>query len=232
MRKATIIAALGWLELAATAAQAGNLLVAPTRVDLGPGRTTGVVNLQNRADEPVMVQVETFAWAGSMAAADLTATDDLIAVPPVASLAPGGTQIIRVALRHPQVGSREVSYRLLITEVPSAGNTGGVQFALRLSLPVFATPPGAAPRPLWELRRGAAGVQLALVNDGEAHLQIHRIKLTSGDRAVTIDKPVYVLAGQQHEWPFELPVAGSAPIALEADTNLGPIAQQIAAPAH
>ena len=105
-----------------------------------------------------MVQVQTFAWPHGPATAELEPTRDLIAVPPVFELAGNAKQIIRVALRGAAAGGREQAYRLLITEVPRGGAAGtGVRFALRLSLPVFVTPTGAAPRPIWSLRATAAG---------------------------------------------------------------------------
>jgi fimbrial chaperone protein len=212
------------LLLVAAPAAAGNLTVAPTRIDLAGSRTSGSVTLQNNAKEPVLVQVETFAWEWGLATADLAPTRELVAVPPVFSLEPGAKQIIRVALREPGPRPAEQAYRLLITEVP--GETGlrggGVQFALRLSLPVFATPAGAAPSPHWLLRRDGKGGSLELVNAGTAHLQLRRLRLRGADgKEQTIDRPGYVLAGQRQVWNVKLPVKAGATFTLEADTNLG-----------
>jgi fimbrial chaperone protein len=207
-------------------ALAGNLTVAPTRIELGGPRTSGSVTLENNSKEPVLVQVETFAWERSPAVADLAPTKDLVAVPPVFQLEPGGRQVIRVALREP--GEREVegAYRLLISEVPGAEGVGGggVRFALRLNLPVFATPAGATPRPSWLLRSSGKGGELELVNAGTAHLQLRRLRLRGEDgKAETIDRPAYVLAGQRETWPVKLPVEPGATFTLEADTNLGQV---------
>jgi fimbrial chaperone protein len=214
---------------AATPADAGNLTVAPTRIDLAQGQIAGSVTLRNNADESVLVQVETFAWPRSPSTADLEPTTRLVAVPPVFSLAPDGEQVIRVALREPQQGRTEAAYRLLITEVPQIGPGGGsVQFALRLSLPVFATPEGAAPQPQWSLVRGDGQTTLELVNAGTAHIQVQRIRLKSGDGAArTIEEPSYVLAGQKRAWAIRLPAAARI-VALEADTNIGTLALPLA----
>lgn len=208
------------------AAEAGNLTVAPTRVDLAAGRTAGAVTLHNNADEPVLVQVETFAWPRTPASGDLEATRSLVAVPPVFSLPPNGTQIIRIALREPQRETREQAYRLLITEVPqTVGKAGGVQFALRLSLPVFATPAGAAAEPQWSLRTDADGSTLELVNAGTAHVQVRQLKVAGGsDAPEIIAAPSYVLAGQRRSWKLRSPVRPGTVLTLEADTSLGPLA--------
>ena len=218
------------LPLPATAA---SLSVAPTRVDLAAGDTTGVVTLQNNAAEPVMVQVQTFAWPHSPASAELEPTRDLLAVPPVFELAGNARQIIRVALRGAVTGERELAYRLLITEVPRSGAAGtGVRFALRLSLPVFVTPLGAEPKPAWSVRQTAGASELVLRNEGTAHLQVRRIVLRPAGRgapAGTIDNPAYVLAGQEHAWPLPS-VAGSTALQLEAETSIGPLSATVAPP--
>jgi fimbrial chaperone protein len=227
MLRPALALALGLLVLgAASEASGGNLLVAPTRLDLGAANMAGALSLQNRAAEPVVVQVQTFAWTGSLRTADLGPTNDLIAVPPMASIAPGQSQIIRVALRRPPGGKRESAYRLLITEVPP--QAGGGRRAVRAA----PQPAGirdaarAAPRPAWQVHHEGGRTVLELANNGDAHLQVKRIRLTSGARVTTLDQPAYVLAGQKQVWP--VPDPGAAPVVIEADTSLGSLSQQIA----
>ena len=55
-----------------------------------PATAPAVVTLHNNAAEPVMVQVQTFAWPHGPATADLEPTRDLFAVPPVFELAGNG----------------------------------------------------------------------------------------------------------------------------------------------
>lgn len=214
-------------------ALAASLTVAPTRVDLAAGDRSAAVTLHNNAAEPVMVQVQTFAWERGPATAELEATRDLLAVPPVFELAGNARQIIRVALRGAVVDASERAYRLLITEVPRGGGSGtGVRFALRLSLPVFVTPHGAEPRAVWSMRTTASGMELVLRNDGTAHLQVRRIVLGPGghgEPARTIETPAYVLAGQEHGWPLPA-AAGSTTLQLEAETSNGPLSATVAPP--
>lgn len=211
---------------------AASLSVAPTRVDLAAGDTTAVVTLLNNAAEPVMVQVQTFAWQHSPASADLEPTRELLAVPPVFELAGNGRQIIRVAVRGAVAGGREHAYRLLITEVPRGGAAGtGVRFALRLSLPVFVTPEGAEPKAVWSVRAAPGTRELVLRNEGTAHLQVRRIVLraTGSEPAHKIEAPAYVLAGQEHGWPLASR-AGATPLQLEAETNVGPLSATVTQP--
>ena len=204
-------------------AAGGNLTVSPTRIELGPERTPGVVTLVNNDSTPSLVQVETFAWPRTPATADLEPTRELMAVPPVFELQPGARQVIRVALRAPHAGPAEAAYRLLISEVPRPGDApGGVRFALRLSLPVFATPPGARAQPEWRIVADPAGSRLEVANTGTAHLQVQRIRL-SGAADATIAQPAYVLPGRSQSWPLPVSLMPGSRLDLAADTNLGPL---------
>jgi hypothetical protein len=103
-------------------------------------------------------------WGTSEA---LAPTRGLLAVPAVFNLAAGARQVIRVASREAAASDIETAYRLLITEVPTATpeTAAGIRFALRLSLPVFITPPGAVAAPEWTLRQaGAAVARLEVTN--------------------------------------------------------------------
>lgn len=214
-------------------AGAASLSVSPTRVELGPDTRSGALTLQNDADAPVTVQVQTFAWPRSAATDDLEPTRELLAVPPVFSLAPKAKQIIRVALRKPPAGQREQAYRLLITEVPEPPGGGGaaVRFALRLSLPVFATPPGARPLAAWSLGGSLDAPTLTLANAGTAHIQVRRIELRRPAREEVlqvIDAPAYVLPGGSRAWPLAAAARGISPLRLVADTDLGPLEADLA----
>lgn len=218
--------------LAADEVGAASLTVAPTRIDLADGDTSAAVTLQNNDPDTVMVQVQTFAWPGGPATAELLPTRDLIAVPPVFEIAGRARQIIRVALRAPLSGPREHTFRLLITEVPRGGTRStGVRFALRLSLPVFVTPSGAEPLPVWSLRAGERGAMtLVLRNEGQAHLQVRSIAWRpQGDAGApaSIEVPAWVLAGREQAWPLTSGT-GAGPIQLEAETSIGPLHATVA----
>ena len=212
----------------------GALSVAPTRVELGAAERSAVVTLRNDSDQPVMVQVQTFAWPRTPATVDLEPTRELIAVPPVFALAGNAKQIIRVALRGAPPTATEQAYRLLITEVPGGDAAGtGVRFALRLSLPVFVTPPDAAPRAVWSVAADGGERVLRLTNEGAAHLQVRRLLIrVQGlpEPVQTIDAAVYVLPGQAQVWPLSERARRQGILQLEAETNRGPIAASVVLP--
>ena len=201
-RRAILLLVIG-LVMVPWPAVATSLNVAPTRIDLGPDARSGSVTLDNTGEGATTVQVETFAWRQGNSVAELEPTRGLLAVPAVFNLERGARQVIRVATRAPVSTEVETAYRLVITEVPVAGDaaSAGVRFALRLSLPVFITPPGAAPAPSWQLVRGADGPALEVQNAGNAHLYVSRLSLRAaagGEPLARIETPSYVLAGNTH----------------------------------
>ncbi len=219
-----VAAALLSCCLAATAL-ATSLTVAPTRIDLAPDARSGSITLENTGSTPTTVQVETFAWTGNDTSRELAPTRGLLAVPAVFNLAAGARQVIRVATREAAAADIEAAYRLVITEVPTAtpDTAAGIRFALRLSLPVFITPPGAAAAPEWALRRGRGGGTLEVENRGAAHLHVRRLLVrdkASGRVLAEHDQPGYVLARSRHSW-VDLVPAASGPVVIEAQTNLG-----------
>ena len=212
-------------------AHATSLNVAPTRIELGPDSRTGSVTLSNTGEVATTVQVETFAWRQGNSVAELEPTRGLLAVPAVFNLDRGDRQVIRVASREPAPAAIETAYRLIISEVPVAGDSGGagVRFALRLSLPVFITPEGAAPVPDWRLVRDSAGPALELRNAGTAHLHVSRLDLSAvadGRRLALIEAPSYVLAGNAQRWPLPELRRGES-VRLEATTSQGEIVVEL-----
>jgi fimbrial chaperone protein len=229
-------APLALLALLAAAgdAGAGSLGVSPTRLDLAPDQRAGVVTLQNNGTEPVLVQVQTFAWPDRAETAELEPTRELVAVPAVAELAPGKKQLIRVAARGAGKPDAETAYRLVITEVPPdpAEGRAGVRFALRFSLPVFLAPPGVAPIPAWSLE-GAKPRRLVLRNRGSAHVQVRRLRLYAAGRAEpvqVIEQPAhlsYVLPGGSQAWDLA-PSSSGGRLAIKADTDIGELEATVA----
>ena len=218
---------LALLTHAATAF-AGAFTVSPTRIELEGADRSGMVTLRNGANSETIVQVEAFAWEDSPSIADLRPTRDILAVPTVFRLAPRDRQVVRIRGRG-QAETVERAYRLVLSEVPvdRPNTAAGVQFALRLSLPVFFTPPGARAEPGWSLGRDHRGRRLVeLGNRGTAHIHVRQLRITDArGRELTAGSPApfYVLAGKSRSLPLRTD-RYSSPIRIEAVTNIGPVA--------
>lgn len=201
------------LALLTPLAAAGAYSVHPVKILLSVTQPATTLKVHNRAQTPVTIQLAPKQWSHTGDSDELTDTRDLIAVPPVFTMAPGATQIVRVGLRHPDPVHIETPYRLLLQEIPNSANQG-LQLALNMSLPVFVAPtePPAA-NPIWSLHRnGNDSLLLRIENQGSAHFKFNSWRLRSGERDIGAgEKLRYVLPGGLREWtisPAALPKVG------------------------
>lgn len=219
-------------SLLAAPARAGSFQINPIRVDLGPGQASQTLVVRNDGSEPLVVQSSVQAWTQEDGQDVHAPTSEALVTPPIAQIAPGGEQVLRVGLRRAPDATRQLTYRLFVQEVPGppAANVTGLQVALRVSLPVFVAPVAAARRDVaWSVARGGAGeVALIVENRGNVHVQVLDLALHApgGEAPLARQAHVaYVLAGQKRRFalPLEAPLAAEVDaLRLVAHTDAGP----------
>ncbi len=216
--------------LAAGAAPAASLQVAPTSLTLQASQNADGLWLSNSGDAPVQVQVRVFRWTQKDFADVLEPSRDLVASPPMQTLAVGARQLVRV-VRTGAPPTTEATYRLIVDELPPAQPTGtGLTLALRYSVPVFVAPASLAPNAI-DPRSGrvpafvaptpelvarivpsASGDALEISNRGRWHAQIAELGHSVDGAPVTTIVPGlagYVLPGQAMRWPLPATLARS-----------------------
>ncbi len=116
-----------------------------------------------------------------------------------------------MALRRSVNPVRELSYRLIVQEVPQAASPDftGLQVALKLSVPIFVAPTAPAePQVAWAAARGTDGrLSVTARNDGAAHARILRFVLKTANGTTTVlEQPglAYVLPGAVRQWSFDV----------------------------
>lgn len=156
----------------ATMASAGSLQVDPVKVEITAKRKIGAVRVKNDADQPVTIRGYALSWTQRDGEDVYEEVSSIVVSPPVATIPPGGVQLIRVGLRSP--AGAPGAYRLIIEEVPEASPGTGVQVALRLSLPLFAMEaPGKVSDLSWSQSRGPDGkLVLEAVNNGSGYVRV------------------------------------------------------------
>ena len=186
---------------------AQGIVIEPVNVVMAPEQAAATLTIGNGGDHEISFQIRAFTWQQDRAGdSQLARTNELLVSPPLGTIAPGATQIARLVLsRAPQ--DRELSYRILIDELPPPAREGVVHVALRFSIPVFAEPAGiAAPHVQWRIATQGSQAWLVASNDGARHQSVHDIVLRSADgRTLQLksDTPPYVLAGGEHRWSIQ-----------------------------
>jgi fimbrial chaperone protein len=184
--------------------------ITPVRIEVAPGQTAAMT-IRNSGSGQVPVQVDAFAWSQGDGGEDrLEAAVDLVVVPPIFVLEPGGEQIVRIAHTGP-ASAAEATYRVIFSELPPPqpeATPQGVSVRLKMSVPVFVVADRRVrPRLRMEgFQQDAAAGVLGLVNEGRAHAKVTGLvlHLTEGE-AEEVSLVSYLLPGTRKNLRFPLP---------------------------
>jgi len=220
--------------------QAATFSVSPLRVDLSSQLQTGALTIRNQQDAEVTVEAQAMLWEQVDGQDRLTPTRDVLVSPVVFTLAPNGSQLVRVALQRPADAQRELSYRLILTEVPPTAERGftGLSVTLRMSLPIFvAATTDAQPTLEWTATRvGADRLEITARNTGGAHTRVLNLiaePVGHPDAAIAERPAAYVLPGQAWTWNLDIkPQDGTSgfdwrQISVKGTTEAGDFAAEL-----
>ncbi len=201
--------------------------MAPISLEFSPQEQAQSVWLSNTGAVPVRAQVRVQQWSQPDQADQLGPTRELVASPPRVEIAPGEKQMIRIIRMTPGVPDGEKSFRLIIDELPTAAAavpaaSGGLQFLLRYSVPVFVSvtaPVPASSKPtdlsaVSALLEPAQSPVLAVANTGKQRIKISQLVYVDAQGLRTPLAPGllgYVLSGLRMRWPLNLPAGQSLP---------------------
>jgi fimbrial chaperone protein len=165
------LSAAGLSTLLSAPAFAGALRVDPVKVEITAERKIGAVRVKNDAAQPVTIRGYALSWTQANGEDVHEEVSSIVVSPPVATIPPGGEQLVRVGLRSGAAAAG--AYRLVVEEVPEA-TPGAVQVALRLSMPLFVMQKAGTLQDLsWSARRGADGkMVLEAANAGSGYVRI------------------------------------------------------------
>ncbi|QHI96785.1 fimbria/pilus periplasmic chaperone [Xylophilus rhododendri] len=213
------------LFLAAAAASAASLAIAPVGLDLPASQKAARLSLANNAPTPLNVQVRVFQWRQVDGQDRLLPTQDVVASPPATTIPPGQTYVIRVARLSPAPVLAEESYRLLIDEIaPAADDQAGkgVAMVLRTSLPVFFGDPQAAAVLQWRVFQNGTELVAEASNRSRRHVKLSDLAARSGDSSLRFSSGLtgYVLPGSTRRFRVAIPAADEAAFARGTDITL------------
>jgi fimbrial chaperone protein len=219
--------------LAGPPATAQALSVLPVNIFFSPGQKASSLTVTNVGTSETAIQIRAFAWGQTDGGDQLTDSDAVVLSPPLATIAPGASQVIRLILRQLPQG-REATYRILIDQIPPPAEPGIVHMVLRMSIPIFAQPlTRAVPHVQFHLEVDSGKLVLVGINDGLGHELIHDVVLTTSDgRRLTEESNAspYILTATTRRWP----IAAQGPLPLPnetlqmvAHTDAGLIQQQV-----
>lgn len=235
------VAAVLAAGLATGQAHAADLGVMPVAVQLDRTRDRATVQVVNNGDQPVVLQAEAIAWKREAGVDSDGPTADLIVNPPVFTVKPGQTQIVRLGLRRSADGEKETTYRMVLREVPvplppeQQTVSGAVRVLVALRVPVYVAPVAVNRDERWQARVDRDGnVVASVTNAGNVHYKVASIRVHPGhvkDGAGTTPAAerafgAVLFPGEAQSFQLrpKAPLLASAgtPMTLEVMTDRGP----------
>lgn len=212
--KAAVIAAFLLISGGFVTEAAAQVAVSPLRIDLNDHHNKDEVRITNQESGPRSYEVEIVAWSQTDERREVySPTEDIIAVPPLFTLAPGEEQVVRVGMLTEADPSIERSYRMFVTELaspqPEEQSTSGIKMRLQFGLPVFVAPAAlpSASLDYFDSMRIDDQFFMHLRNHGNTHVKISEVQyLAPGkEEPVTAPAVIYILARQTGYVSVELP---------------------------
>lgn len=197
--------------LAGTGSQtaiASDIRVQPVTVEPLAGARSASLTLINDEQKPVRVQVRIFRWSQNDGQERLTPTQDVVASPPFATLAPGQHSLVRLVRTSKAAIKNEEAYRILVDEVPEPGDVrpSTVNLVLRQSIPVFFSETAQRASVVdWSIDHDGSQTWLTAQNRGGRRLRLSDVMIQDHDEVVHHQPGLvgYVLAGETMRWPIE-----------------------------
>lgn len=219
--------ALVYCGLYSSAVSAGNFTVTPVRIYMAPRDRATAITITNEGDEELVMQADLYEWKQKPGGEDdLTLTEDMFLSPPIIKMAPKSRQVVRLARLIPVQSTRQITYRMIVREIPEAKPAKDleVQIALAFNIPVFITPPGAKAKLGCTVERVTANsINAVCENTGSAYSHPVAIVLnsTAGEKIASNESGGYLLPDIKRSFSIKregsaIP-AGAATLAVTLD---------------
>lgn len=218
-------------------AHAAAVVLWPVDPTIAAGQTATALWVENRGQQPVTLQVRSLGWSQAGNEDQYARQDEVVTSPPIANVAPGQRQMIRILRRDTGTTPAEHSYRLLIDELPppvdpSKPNVASAELAvqMRYSIPLFTYDGEVAATPTLMGRTVVVdGKRYAEIrNVGQRHARLINLRIQNGAKDFTVSAGLlgYVLAGSTMRWPLPEGAPNGTIVvnANGADTTLAPTA--------
>jgi fimbrial chaperone protein len=203
---------------------ANSLMIWPIDPAINPEDKASELWLENRGNATTIMQVRIFSWLQVGGQEQYQTQQQVVASPPMVRLEPGQKQLVRLIKQTPPQAGREMSYRVVLDEIPTprtpGENQAGLTFQMRYSVPLFVYGNGlnresAKPDLSWKQVESGGKHWLELTNQGNGHARLSNV--TVGGRRLGNGLFGYVLANSSNRWPLNSSVSGE----LSADVNKG-----------
>ncbi len=227
---AWVLAVTGQVQAAAT------ILLWPIEPWLAADAKATELWIQNQGNSATTMQVRIVRWKQEDGHERYTAQQDVVASPPIVTIAAGSKQLIRLIKQASVPAGVEQAYRIIVDEIPQADVKAepaiGLKLQMRYSIPLFVYGQGiptikegahhavVETRNLsWRVTQAGGQPALEVQNRGDVHVRLSQVALEQGGQKRTIAEGLlgYVLPGSSRSWP--IPAGVRQPERMSAQIN-------------
>jgi len=211
---------------------ANALEVSPIRIYLDNKNPIGTLYLTNKSHDKVYLQLESKHWEQTFGKDYYSSTNKIIISPPILTISPGESQLVRVALRSKEKFDDEDAYRLYIQEVPHYQNENtGISFNLRVGIPIFIEPNAVSDKKLqWKVTVKNRMLDVSITNISHYHCQLVYLDVRNAkNKAILISQNVfmYLLPKQVKHFIFPLKTRLDEYVNVETKSDWGSLHSQV-----
>lgn len=192
--------------------------------------------VQNQGSSATTMQVRIVRWRQENGYERYTAQQDVVASPPIVTIAKGSKQLIRLIKQSEVPTGVEQAYRIIVDEIPQADAkaepTIGLKLQMRYSIPLFVYGQGIptikegahhaladTQKLSWRVVQEEGKPALQVRNTGDVHVRLSQVVLEQGGQKRTVADGLlgYVLPDSSRSWP--IPAGVSHPNRMSAQIN-------------
>lgn len=153
---------------------AASLQINPVHVFLDKTSPFSSFRVMNEGDQLAFVEIHATKRNTQLTPAVFQNTTELVVYPPILTVPPHDSAMVRVGLPHPVEVKTELTYQISLQEVPHkihVNKKDFVQVLLRMLVPVYVTPPTVTKQLNWRVvSRAGDTLQLRATDTGNVHL--------------------------------------------------------------
>ncbi|WP_368529789.1 molecular chaperone [Enterobacter cloacae] len=192
--------------------------------------------IQNQGNSPTTMQVRIVRWKQEGGFERYSAQQDVVASPPIVTIAAGSKQLIRLIKQGTVPVGVEQAYRIIVDEIPQPDNKAepaiGLKLQMRYSIPLFVYGQGIPTRKegahhalvdtrtlSWRVTHEGGQPHLEVNNRGDVHVRLSQVSLVQDGQKRPVAEGLlgYVLAGSIRSWA--IPAGIRQPDQMRAQIN-------------
>lgn len=192
--------------------------------------------IQNQGSGATTMQVRIVRWRQENGFERYAAQQDVVASPPIVTIAKGSKQLIRLIKQTTIPIGVEQAYRIIVDEIPQPDAKAepeiGLKLQMRYSIPLFAYGQGIptikegahhaladTQKLSWRIIQEAGQPALQVRNQGDVHVRLSQVTLSQGGRKRALAEGLlgYVLPDSTRSWP--IPAGVHQPEQMSAQIN-------------